>query len=49
MHIHSTASDGVFTPQQLVKWAKDKGLSGIAITDHDSVDGLDEAIKYGKE
>ena len=49
MHIHSTASDGVFTPTQLVDWAKEKGLSGIAITDHDSVDGLDEAIARGKE
>lgn len=49
MHIHSTASDGVYTPKELVAWAKEKGLTGIAITDHDTVDGLDEAIKYGKE
>ncbi len=49
MHIHSTASDGVFTPAELVKWAKEKGLTGIAITDHDSVDGLDEAIAQGKK
>lgn len=49
MHIHSTASDGIFTPEELVKWAKEKGLSGIALTDHDTVDGLDEAIKYGKK
>lgn len=49
MHIHSTASDGVFTPTYLVDWAKEKGLLGIAITDHDAVDGLDEAIAHGKE
>lgn len=49
MHVHSTASDGIYTPKELVKWAKEKGLSGIAVTDHDSVDGLDEAIKYGRE
>lgn len=49
MHVHSTASDGVFSPQELVKWAKRIGLTGLAITDHDSVDGLDEAVEYGKK
>lgn len=48
MHVHSTASDGIFTPRELVKWAKEKELSGLAVTDHDSVDGLDEALHYGK-
>lgn len=48
MHVHSTASDGVYSPRELVKWAKEKELSGLAITDHDSVDGLDETLHYGK-
>ena len=48
-HLHTTASDGSLTPSQVVEWAKRTGLEVIAITDHDSVSGLDEAIKRGKE
>jgi len=42
LHIHSTASDGSFTPTQIVERAARLGLSAIAITDHDTVDGLEE-------
>jgi 3',5'-nucleoside bisphosphate phosphatase len=40
LHMHSTFSDGSFTPEQLVKKSKDIGLSAIALTDHDTVDGV---------
>lgn len=43
LHLHTTASDGKLTPVQTVRWAKDSGLEVIAVTDHDTVDGLDEA------
>ncbi len=43
MHTHTTASDGVFTPAGLVHMAYELGLSGLAITDHDTLHGLDEA------
>ena len=45
MHTHSTFSDGVYSPSKLVDYAIKKGLSGIAITDHDTVDGIEEAMK----
>lgn len=46
LHVHSTRSDGTFTPTELVDYAARKGLSAFALTDHDTVDGLDEAIQY---
>lgn len=46
LHVHSTCSDGTFTPTQLVDYAIEKGLAAFALTDHDTVDGLDEAIAY---
>lgn len=46
LHVHSTRSDGTLSPTQLVDYAKGKGLSAFALTDHDTVDGLDEAISY---
>ncbi|WP_409227499.1 PHP domain-containing protein [Gudongella sp. SC589] len=49
MHTHTTASDGLLTPAELVKKAFEKRLDGIAITDHDSVDALDEAIMKAKD
>ena len=49
LHLHTTASDGSMTPTQVVDWAKRTGLDLIAITDHDSVSGVDEAIKRGQE
>lgn len=45
LHTHSTASDGTFTPAQLIQAAKKTGLSAIALTDHDTLAGLDEAEK----
>ncbi|MBI2106701.1 PHP domain-containing protein [Candidatus Woesearchaeota archaeon] len=45
---HTTASDGKLTPTELVKLAINKRLSAIAITDHDSVNGIDEAGRAAK-
>ena len=50
LHLHTTESDGRLTPAELVRMAKSKGLKVIAVTDHDSIGGIDEAIKEaGKE
>ncbi len=49
MHIHSSASDGAFSPGQLVAMAKKRGLLGLSITDHDTVAGLAEAAAMAAE
>lgn len=49
LHTHSTASDGTVSPRELVKLAKAAGLSSIALTDHDTVDGIEEFMAAGKE
>lgn len=43
LHVHSNRSDGSFTPSELVDYAMEKKLAAFALTDHDTVDGLDEA------
>jgi len=43
LHSHSTASDGSLSPSQLVELAKDSGVDYLALTDHDGVDGINEA------
>ncbi|MDR3167901.1 MAG: PHP domain-containing protein [Treponema sp.] len=43
LHTHSTASDGSLTPARLIEEAANQGLSAIALTDHDTIDGLEEA------
>ncbi|ACL04434.1 Ribonuclease III [Desulfatibacillum aliphaticivorans] len=47
LHIHSTASDGTLTPQEILAAAKDLELRAIAITDHDTVDGTLNALESG--
>ena len=42
-HCHSTASDGAFTPQDLVLRAHEKGVTTLSLTDHDTVSGLEKA------
>ena len=42
-HTHSTASDGAFTPSEVVKKSFDKGVKYLALTDHDTLSGIDEA------
>lgn len=44
LHVHSNKSDGSLTPTELVTLAANKGLSAFALTDHDTVNGLDEAM-----
>ena len=44
LHMHTTASDGRLTPTELVNLANQKGLKTISITDHDSTEGLEEAL-----
>jgi 3',5'-nucleoside bisphosphate phosphatase len=48
LHIHTTASDGAMSPSEMVRYAKDKGLRAIAITDHDTIEGLGEALSEGE-
>ncbi|MGN1198591.1 MAG: PHP domain-containing protein [Acetatifactor sp.] len=48
LHVHSTRSDGTYTPTQLVDYAMEKGLAAFALTDHDTIDGLEEAISYAE-
>lgn len=49
LHVHTTASDGQFSPSQIIQMAVDKGLSRIAITDHDTAAGLEEAKTAAQE
>ncbi|MGN0159788.1 MAG: PHP domain-containing protein [Lachnospiraceae bacterium] len=49
LHVHSTASDGTLTPSEVVCLAKKMNLSAMALTDHDTVYGLDEALRAGME
>ena len=45
LHTHTSASDGVLRPSELVNKAMEEGLSAIAITDHDTVKGIAEAVE----
>ena len=49
LHTHSTASDGQYRPAELVRLAKERCLEVLALTDHDTTDGLDEAIRAGED
>ena len=49
LHTHSLKSDGSMTPAEVVHEAKKAGLAAIALSDHDTVDGLPEAIEEGKK
>jgi hypothetical protein len=48
LHTHSTASDGSMTPPELVRHAYRKGLSAVALTDHDTVAGAEQALEEGR-
>lgn len=48
LHTHSTASDGSLTPTELVRAGMEAGLAALALTDHDSIDGLAEALAAGQ-
>ena len=48
LHLHTVASDGELTPEQLVDEAANAGLQAMAVTDHDTVGGVEAAIAHGK-
>ena len=48
LHTHTTASDGTLTPTELVAHARELGLSAVAITDHDTMNGVAEARTAGE-
>lgn len=48
LHLHSTASDGRFTPEEVVRKAAELGLTVIALSDHDTVDGIAPALLAAK-
>ena len=48
LHTHSTASDGSLTPSQLVVRAIEHGVDILALTDHDTVRGIDEGLEAAK-
>jgi hypothetical protein len=49
LHVHSTASDGQLPPREVVRHAAEVGLRAIALTDHDTVAGVPEALAAGRE
>lgn len=49
LHTHSTASDGTFPPREVVRLAKERRLKALALTDHDTIAGLPEAVTAGQE
>ena len=49
LHVHTTASDGQYTPSQIIQKASEKNIKVIAITDHDTTAGLKEALEEGKK
>ena len=49
LHAHTTASDGSLAPAALVDLARQSGLKALAVTDHDTLDGLPEALARGEE
>ncbi len=49
LHTHSNASDGSCPPREVVRLAKERGLQALALTDHDTIDGLAEAVAAGRE
>ena len=49
LHTHSLMSDGSMTPAEVVREAKNAGLAAIALSDHDTIDGVREAMAEGKK
>jgi len=48
LHTHSVCSDGTLTPKELIEHALSISLSAVALTDHDTIEGVNEAVKAGK-
>ena len=47
LHVHSTASDGQYSPTDVVRQAAQRGLGTIGLADHDTLDGVSEAVTGG--
>ena len=49
LHVHTNASDGMLSPAEMVRYARARGLSAVAVTDHDTVEGVEEALAAGAD
>jgi len=49
LHLHSTCSDGVFPPEEVVRMAARVGLAAVALADHDNIDGIEAALVAASE
>ncbi|MGE4580107.1 MAG: PHP domain-containing protein [Desulfuromonadales bacterium] len=49
LHLHSTCSDGLYTPAEVVRRAAAAGLAAVALADHDNIDGIEAAMAAGAE
>jgi 3',5'-nucleoside bisphosphate phosphatase len=49
LHVHTRASDGIYSPKEIIDYAIKNNISSLAITDHDTVAGLPEAMEYAKK
>jgi predicted metal-dependent phosphoesterase TrpH len=49
LHAHSNTSDGSFSPTELVEYASKNDIKTLALTDHDTINGIDEAVKAGEK
>ena len=48
-HLHTSCSDGILSPKEVMERAKTNNVEYLAITDHDTLSGLDECIEYGNK
>lgn len=49
LHVHTVYSDGSFTPKEVIDYCKNNNIVAVSITDHDTTDGIEEAIEEGKK
>ena len=49
LHVHSYYSDGKLSPRRIAEEAKALGLHGLALSDHDTIEGLEQMDHYGKK
>ncbi len=48
LHLHSTCSDGVHPPEEVLRLAAEAGLAAVSLSDHDNIDGIDAAMAAGQ-